>query len=122
MQLGLRLFGLFAIVPATMLLTVSFFVLFALLKTENKALKTFGITLVVLLCLCAVMMLTSGLYLTITGHHPFIPASYRNQGAMMNYGKMNPDMMKMKCEMMKKKMMQMKDQMSSMEEPMPPAE
>lgn len=105
MNTGLRLFGLFSIIPATMLLTVSFFVMFGLLKTENQKLKTFGRAVTMLLWICAAVILISGLYLTVTGHHPFIPTISRSQNPMMS-----PEMANMRRIMMQQKMRQMQRQ------------
>ncbi|MFH1269901.1 MAG: hypothetical protein ABIH75_02440 [Candidatus Omnitrophota bacterium] len=57
-----KLMGLFAIVPATLLLTVSFFVLLSLRKTEPQGLKAFGYVITVLLCLSALLVLSVGFY------------------------------------------------------------
>jgi hypothetical protein len=60
--------GLVALVPATVLLTVSFFVLLALQKAEAKGLKIFGAVIVALLCLSALLVFASGL----TGRNPMM--------------------------------------------------
>ncbi|MFH1201629.1 MAG: hypothetical protein V1674_01905 [Candidatus Omnitrophota bacterium] len=73
-MLVMRLSGLFTIIPATVLLTVSFFVLFTLLKIEPRGLKKFGYVVCVLLWICAALLLCVGLYILITGQHPMMRA------------------------------------------------
>jgi len=65
--------GLFPLTPAILLLTVSFFVLFAASKTDSKALKTFGTTIAVLLWIIAGLMLILTLYIGITGKSAIFP-------------------------------------------------
>lgn len=67
-----RLIGLMAVVPVSVLLTISFFVLFVLRKVEDRALKVFGQTVAVLLWLAASIILACGLYVLITGKHLMI--------------------------------------------------
>lgn len=62
-----RAMGLFAIIPATGLLTISFFVLFALHRTEQRGLKTFGYVITVLLWCSALLVSSIGLYTIFTG-------------------------------------------------------
>ncbi|MFH0935780.1 MAG: hypothetical protein V1828_02835 [Candidatus Omnitrophota bacterium] len=55
--------ALFGILPATLLLTASFFVLLAVRKTEKgQALKVFGYVIVALLWLTALLAFTAGIY------------------------------------------------------------
>ena len=58
----LRLSYLMAIVPISVLLTVSFFVLFALRKIEEKALKGFGYVVVGFLWLAALVVFSGAVY------------------------------------------------------------
>jgi len=67
-----RLLGLFAIIPISLLLTVSFFVLIAVCKTENKGLKAFGYVIAALLWLAVILAFSAGLYVIITGKHPLM--------------------------------------------------
>jgi len=50
----------FAIVPMTMLLTVSFFVLLAARKADSQGVKAFGYVLAVLLWISAALVLSMG--------------------------------------------------------------
>jgi hypothetical protein len=59
--------GLFAVVPASLLLAVSFFILLALRKNEEKGIKTFGYVVVALLWLSAALVFTVGIYSLATG-------------------------------------------------------
>ena len=59
--------GLFAVVPASLLLAVSFFILLALRKSEEKNIKTFGYVVVTLLWLSAVLVFAAGVYSLATG-------------------------------------------------------
>jgi len=68
----IRFTGLFAIIPATVLLTISFFVLFTLTKVENTGLKKFGKCVAVLLWIAAGLIVLGGLFILVTGHHPMI--------------------------------------------------
>ena len=65
-----RLVGLFAIIPTTVLLTISFFVLFTLRKTETIGLKAFGYVVAVLLWVAALLVISVGVYTLSTGRHP----------------------------------------------------
>ena len=62
-----RLLGLFAIIPATVLLTISFFVLFTLRTIKENALKVFGYVIVALLWTAALLTFLSGIYTVSTG-------------------------------------------------------
>lgn len=68
-----RLIGLFAIVPTTILLTISFFVLFVLRKADSENLKTFGYIIVALLWISAALIFGAGVYTMTTGCHPIMP-------------------------------------------------
>lgn len=65
-----RLMGLFAIIPATVLLTISFFVLLALRKIEPHGLKVFGYVITALLWCCALLVFSLGVYKLSTGRCP----------------------------------------------------
>ena len=67
-----RLIGLFAIVPATLLLTLSFFVLFAIRKLDTQGLKAFGYVVAALLWLAAALAFSTGIYTMATGRHPMM--------------------------------------------------
>jgi len=82
----IRLLGLFAIIPISLLLTVSFFVLITVCKVENKGLKAFGYVIAALLWAAVILAFSAGLYIVITGKHSLM-------------------------EMMQQHMMQMKGQM-----------
>lgn len=57
-----RLSHLLAIVPISLLLTVSFFVLLALRKVEGKALKAFGYVAAAFLWLAALVIFSGAVY------------------------------------------------------------
>jgi len=63
--------GFFALIPATMLLTVSFFVLFASQKVISQKLKRFGIAVAVLLWASALLVFSAGAYTVVKGRPPF---------------------------------------------------
>ena len=67
-----RLMGLFAVIPATLFLTVSFFVLVVLRKIEDKALKGFGYVIVALLWFASALACSMGIYVASTGRHPMM--------------------------------------------------
>src|SRR3989339_1733509 len=68
----MRMLGLIAIIPMSMLLMVSFFVLFAAAKTEMQGLKSFGRVIAILLWISAAVVLSIGIYTISTGHHPMM--------------------------------------------------
>lgn len=72
-MLALQVAGVFAIVPTTILLTISFFVLFAIRKVDSEGLKSFGRVIVLLLWVSATVIFGAGLYTISTGHHPLVP-------------------------------------------------
>ncbi len=57
-------------IPATIFLTISFFVLLSSEKTESTGLKTFGKVVTVLLWCIAVMVLICGIYMGVSGKCP----------------------------------------------------
>lgn len=67
-----RLIGIYAIIPSTILLTISFFVLLVLRKVDSQGLKAFAYVILALLWLSAAIILGSGLYTTVTGRHPLM--------------------------------------------------
>ena len=52
----------FSLIPATVLLTISFFVLVSLQKIVSEKLKLFGIVVVILLWFSALLVFSSGIY------------------------------------------------------------
>lgn len=62
-----HLAGCFALIPVTMLLTVSFFVLFALQKVGPGRLKAFGTMVIILLWTSALLIFSAGIYKIYTG-------------------------------------------------------
>ena len=88
----IRFLGLFSVIPATILLTVSFFVLFTLSKITARALRGFAIAIVILLWISTLLVLSVGAYIIVTGQHPMMQmhrAMMRNmmmqQGGMMSH-------------------------------------
>jgi hypothetical protein len=67
----LRMLGLFALIPVTLLLTLSFFVLFAVQKTEKGGIRTFGWVLAILLWVVAALPLSGGIFVLATGNGPW---------------------------------------------------
>ncbi len=65
-----RLIGLLAIIPATVLLTISFFVLYTLRRTDTQGLKVFGYVTAALLWISALLVFSAGIYTLSTGKHP----------------------------------------------------
>lgn len=93
-----RLAGFLSMIPATMMVTVSFFVLFAVSKADQKQLKAFGWVIAGLLWLCALLVLTSGLYMSsMSGKMMGKCMMMQKSGGMMQMmdgqgGKMGPGM------------------------------
>ena len=69
-MIAMRAAGLFAIMPASILLTISYFVLVANKRQEEGNLKAFGYVVAVLLWIAASLALLAGSYTVITGKHP----------------------------------------------------
>ncbi len=87
-----------SLVPTTILITISFFVLFAHRKVEDKSLKAFGYVVVALLWIAAATVFATGIYVSSQGCCPMMSMpNQMMQGQryhhMMNPGMMNPDMM-----------------------------
>ena len=105
---NVNLCGLFCIVPATILLTVSYFVLLMQSKAGNKTLKRFGRFVLAFLWLSAAIVLCTGLYLTFSGksvfqltggkrywkaHHPWMQDGHRFQGCPRTFAAPEEEMM-----------------------------
>lgn len=67
-----RLLGIYTIIPATIFLTISYFVMLTLRKVEGKGLKGFGNFVVFCLWVCALVIFLSGVYAIVTGRHPMV--------------------------------------------------
>lgn len=86
-----RMMGLFVIVQATLLLTVSFFVLFAMRKIEAQGLKTFGYVITALLWLAALMLFSTGIYKISTGRPSLGCMMQEMMKGKMQHGMMGGD-------------------------------
>jgi uncharacterized membrane protein len=80
---GFRLLGLMAIIPATLLLTASFFVLFTLRKIEAQGLKIFGYVITALLWIAALLVFSLGVYVISSGRHPIMEMMKQGKGCPM---------------------------------------
>jgi len=80
-----RLLGLFAVIPTAVLLTISFFVLFALRKIETEGLKAFGYIIATLLWIGAALVLSVGLYAVASGRQPMCPMMYKMMEGKKHY-------------------------------------
>jgi hypothetical protein len=99
-----RVMGLFAIIPAALLLTISFFVLFSLRKTETPSLRAFGYCLAILLWVAVAMVISLGLYTVSTGCHPMTRMMKEVCGPMHGMKmKQMPQMMPGQRQMMREK-------------------
>ena len=67
----LRIMGLFAVVPTVLLITVSFFVMFTLNKVEKSVLRIFGLVVVGLLWIAALIVFSAGLLIVADGSDYF---------------------------------------------------
>jgi hypothetical protein len=68
----IRLTGFFAIIPAAILASISYLLLWLNEKTLNARLKALGKAAAVLLLLGALLMLAMGAYIIATGNHPAV--------------------------------------------------
>ncbi len=100
-----RLAGLCAIVPMTLILTVSFFVLFALREVKSNVLKAFGYVIAALLWISALLIFSVGVYTLATGRSPMHKMMQKHE--MMCQKMMDKQMMG-KPMMEKSKMHEMK--------------
>jgi len=82
-----RSLGLFALIPTTVLLTISFFVLLVVSNIEKKGLKAFGYVVAALLWASALLVFSAGIYTLSTGRHH---GMCMMQGAMMGKMSMMP--------------------------------
>lgn len=104
--------GLLLVVPVSVLLTISFFVLFAMRKLDRKELKAFGYVVTALLWISAGILTGIGFTLIVTGcpivlgHHK----SFTRCPCSQYYGQTGSDMSRMKS-MMRKSGMPMKTDM-----------
>ena len=64
-----HMFGVLALIPVAMLLTVSFFVLFTRTKTEDTTLKTFALAVAIVLWIAAAVVLGAGIVSMACWHH-----------------------------------------------------
>ena len=65
-----RVMGLFTLIPATVLLTISFFVLVTINKIEKQGLRAFGYVVAALLWAGALLAVSAGIYTLSTGRCP----------------------------------------------------
>lgn len=76
-----RLMGLCAIIPMTMLLTVSFFVQVVIRKIEVQGIKAFGYVVSGLLWISAALVFSLGIYVLSTGRPPMQCMMQKMMGA-----------------------------------------
>jgi len=91
-----------AIVPATLILTLSYFVLLSLRKAESSPLKPFGYVVAALLWISALLVFAGGMYTLSAGRFPRHMMMHKRP--MICKGMMAPEMMDK--HMMEKKMME----------------
>jgi hypothetical protein len=68
----IRFTGFFAIIPATLLLTLSYIVIYLNSKTESGGVRLLGKIITVLLWAGAALALIMGAYIVVTGKHPAV--------------------------------------------------
>jgi len=85
-----RLAGFFVVIPISVLITISFFVLFTVRKVETQGLKAFGFVVAAVLWFAVLVLFSAGVYILATGRMPL-------KGMMhpMMYDKMQ---MKKECD------------------------
>lgn len=77
-----RAAGLLLVVPVSVLLTISFFVLITLRKVEEKGIKAFGYVVVAILWLATLVVFSGGIYKIATGKPKMPPCMMMNRGPM----------------------------------------
>lgn len=78
----IRVLGVFAVIPAAIFLTISFFVLVVIRKIEGGALKAFGYVVSLLLWIAALLVITVGAYTIATGRHPLFSIMQKHMQMM----------------------------------------
>ena len=78
-----KFLGMAAMVYTTILLAVSFFVLFVNTKVVGRGLKIYGYIVATLLGLAAIAVLSSGIYISLRGHQPMMQDMMRGQAQQM---------------------------------------
>jgi hypothetical protein len=68
----MRMMGFLALIPTAVLLTASFFVLFAAEKVAARGLKMFGKAVAALLIIIAALVFSKGVYTVVTGECPMM--------------------------------------------------
>ncbi|MDD5686720.1 MAG: hypothetical protein PHE88_02665 [Elusimicrobia bacterium] len=68
-----RFAGFLCIVPSVMMLVASFFVLFAVGKTESKGLKMYGRIIAVLLWIAVAICISAGIFVCCKNRCPMMP-------------------------------------------------
>jgi len=107
---------IFAVVPTTMLLTVSFFVLVVIRKAESQGVKAFGYVIAAMLWVASLLVFSTGVYTISTGR----PHLWKLKKCMMSCPMMQAKMGMMDkgmagCSMMQGKMQETpKSDMSGM--------
>ncbi|MFA5092737.1 MAG: hypothetical protein WC543_02175 [Candidatus Omnitrophota bacterium] len=79
----MKMFPLLAIVPISVLLTLSFFVLYTLRKVEEKPLKAFGYVVVGFIWLATLIMFSGAVYRMAKGPMPMKCMMQKRMGMMM---------------------------------------
>lgn len=82
-----RVMGLFAILPISILLTISFFVLLSMRKADTKGLKVFGYVVAGILWAAALLVFSTGVYSVATGRGSACPVLGMMSGKMHKMGK-----------------------------------
>lgn len=71
-MMGVRMMGVFSLIPATVFLTISFFVLVVIKNVASAGLKAFGYVVSALLWVCVALFLSTGLFVMATGMCPMM--------------------------------------------------
>lgn len=93
--------GLFSIIPFSVLLAVSFFILFVLRKETTGALRVFGYIIAALLWLGALLVFSAGLYTVYSGKPMACPMQQMMRGQSMFGTHKMPAMMRGQKQMMR---------------------
>ncbi len=83
MCMSFKLAGLYAIIPTTLLLAVSFFVLLTVNNAKSQGVKIFGYVIAVLLWISAAIVFSGGIYSLTTGKYPMKHMMKKMQGHHM---------------------------------------
>jgi len=87
---GMKMYGLYMLIPIVGVLTLSYFVLVVNRKTDSKGLKSFGVIIAILLWLVAALGIVKCVYKTTSGKCPSKYSTWKSKYRMPRHMKDEP--------------------------------